>query len=75
MNFEEGRQSTERQIEATVDELSSEFDQRLDPEVLRHHVARSFDEFAGAPVRDFIPILARREARARLRSLVGDRAS
>ena len=59
-----------RQIEQARQDLLREFDGRL-PEV---EVLARFDEivagFEGAPVRGFVPVLAGRAARERLRRLV-----
>ena len=59
-----------RQIERAREDLLREFDGRL-PEA---EVRQRFDEivhgFDGAPVRSFVPVLAGRVARERLRRLV-----
>jgi hypothetical protein len=59
-----------RQIERARQDLLREFDGRL-PET---EVRERFDEivagFEGAPVRSFVPVLAGRAARERLRRLV-----
>jgi len=64
-----GIQDEQRQLEAARAALVTEFAGRV-PEV---EVADRFTdivhEFAAAPIRGFVPVLAQRKARERLRSL------
>jgi hypothetical protein len=51
-----------------VEQLCTEFGDRLDPVMIRAVAAEELNHFAGAKVREFVPIFAWRRARARLRS-------
>jgi hypothetical protein len=65
------RDDEERQLEAARRDLVAEFADR----VPQSEVGARFDEivrtFEGAPVRGFVPVLAGRAARQRLRELAG----
>lgn len=64
-----GLEDEQRQLDAARAALVTEFAGRL-PE---HEVAERFSaivqEFEAAPIRGFVPVLAQRKARERLRSL------
>jgi hypothetical protein len=49
-------------------ELATEFSRVVPPDVIRDVARASLDEFRHAKVKDYVPILARRRARSRLRS-------
>jgi hypothetical protein len=60
----------ERDAFATlVAELSREFGNRADPETIRDVARTSLDAFTDAKVKDFVPLLASRAARAHLRTI------
>ncbi|MGZ6826840.1 MAG: three-helix bundle dimerization domain-containing protein [Mycobacteriales bacterium] len=61
-------QDETRQIAHVKDDLIREF-AALGPAVVDEQVAQAVRGFTQAPVRSFIPVLVRREARDRLRSL------
>jgi Protein-tyrosine-phosphatase-like, N-terminal domain len=52
---------------AVTYELSREFEQVAPPDAVRAAVRESFESLATAPIKTYIPILARRIARERLR--------
>jgi hypothetical protein len=61
-----GREDDAQRVDALVGELSSAFPQ-TPAEQVRHVVLDTWQEFLGAPVREFVPLLVRRRAISRLR--------
>jgi hypothetical protein len=59
--------SDSNQLSFVVDRLAGEFGSRVDPDTLRAVAVREMASFEGARVRDFVPILAWRQARMQLR--------
>ncbi len=55
-----------KRIDALVGELHRTFPQ-VPPELVRHAVVDAWQEFLGAPVREFVPLLVRRRATSCLR--------
>ncbi|MCW2680996.1 MAG: hypothetical protein JWM62_2397 [Frankiales bacterium] len=64
-----GIQDEQRQLEAARAALVSEFSGRLTEDEVAARLADILQEFEGAPIRGFIPVIAQRKARERLRSL------
>jgi hypothetical protein len=64
-----GIQDEQRQLEAARAALVSEFAGRLPAEQVAERFADIVREFEAAPIRGFVPVLAQRKARERLRSL------
>jgi hypothetical protein len=62
----------QKQLESAAVNLSQEFAGRVPAEDVGRYLAEEFQPFSEARVRDFVPILAERRARSRLRAL--DRA-
>jgi hypothetical protein len=62
----ERRDDEQRQLESARRDLVQEFQDRLAPEQVSSRFDAIVDEFDGAPVRTFIPVLARRRARREL---------
>jgi len=60
--------SFDRQIQDVVTDLSGEFQSVVGRDVLERVVKESFDELSDARIKGFVPILARRLARQRLRT-------
>jgi hypothetical protein len=59
-----------------IKQLCAEFGDRIDPLTIRDVAAQELAGFAGARVRDFVPILVWRRARARIKQLdLGARTS
>jgi hypothetical protein len=50
-------------------ELIIEFGERLSADMISREAASSFGEFSDAKIKDYVPLLASRRARAHLRSL------
>ena len=55
-----------------VERLTREFPGEETPPVIEQEVRRRFAEWADAPVRDFVPMLAERRSRERLRELYSE---
>jgi hypothetical protein len=64
---DEGR--LQRQLESAAVNLSREFGGTLSSEDVDRYFAEELEPFSGARVRDFVPILAERRTRSRLRAL------
>jgi len=62
------RPTLDRQIDDVVNELAVEFEPLVGRDELHRVVHQSFEELAGAKIKSFVPILARRDARQRLRA-------
>jgi hypothetical protein len=58
-----------RQLESAADNLTQEFAGRVPSEDVDRYLAEEVQPFSEARVRDFVPILAERRTRSRLRSL------
>ena len=56
-----------RAIQDVTTDLEREFSQAVPPEVVRRTVADSFRSFSNSRIQAFVPLLARRHARAHLR--------
>jgi hypothetical protein len=52
-------------------DLEREFGQVVPPDVVRQAVQQSFESFSGSRIQSFVPLLARRHARAHLRREAG----
>ena len=63
------QQDEERQLQRVRDELVREFGAGLSEPVVDEHFSALVRDFEGAPVRAFVPVLAQRAARERLRGL------
>ena len=63
------QQDEERQLQRVRDELIREFGAGLSEQVVEEHFCALVRDFEGAPVRAFVPVLAQRAARERLRGL------
>jgi hypothetical protein len=59
----------QRQLENAAVNLSKEFEGRLPPEDVNRYLAEEIAPFSDARVREFVPILAERRTRSRLRAL------
>ena len=66
--MEAERSMFDRQIQDVVNGLAAEFEPIVGRETLERVVAACFAEMAEARITGFIPILARRRARERLRT-------
>lgn len=53
-------------IDEIVERLSTRFPTRT-PEEVREVVSEAYEAFAGAPVRDFVAVLAEKQAKKRLK--------
>ena len=62
------RPTHDRQIDDVVNELAGEFEPLVGRDELRRVVRESFENLSDAKIKGFVPILARRDARQRLRS-------
>ena len=62
------RPALDRQIVDVVNELAPEFEPVVGRDALQRTVRESFDRLSDAKIRAFVPILARRDARQRLRT-------
>jgi hypothetical protein len=62
------RPALDRQIHDVVNELAGEFEPQVGREALERVVRESFEGLSEARIKSFIPILARRQARQRLRA-------
>jgi hypothetical protein len=62
-------QDEQRQLESARRALVSEFAGRLPEDEVAARFAEILQEFETAPIRGFVPVLAQRKARERLRSL------
>jgi hypothetical protein len=58
-----------KQLESAAVNLSQEFAGRVPSEDVDRYLAEELQPFSEARVRDFVPILAERRTRSRLRSL------
>jgi hypothetical protein len=56
-----------RQIDSVTRDLVGEFAGRVSPETIERLVQRSAQSYAGSRIPTYVPILIRREVRARLR--------
>ena len=63
--YEDG--PTEEQIRVIAEELVEEFGGAVPPHTVRQWVGETLASFSGSRVRSFVPILARRRVRDRLR--------
>ncbi|MCU1673290.1 MAG: hypothetical protein JWN77_1403 [Frankiales bacterium] len=63
------QQDEDRQLARVEEELVREFASALTEQVVSEQLRGLVAEFAGAPVRTFVPVLAQRVARERLRAL------
>jgi hypothetical protein len=63
----------QRQVESAAVTLSKEFAGRLPSEDVDRCLAEELEPFTDARVREFIPILAERRTRSRLRALAATR--
>jgi hypothetical protein len=59
----------QRQLESARKALVSEFEGRLPEAEVAARFGEIVEEFESAPIRGFVPVLAQRKARERLRSL------
>ena len=59
----------QKQLESAAVNLSQEFAGRVPSEDVDRYLAEELQPFSEARVRDFVPILAERRTRSRLRSL------
>lgn len=64
-----GLEDEQRQLDAARAALVSEFEGRLPADQVDARFGEIVREFETAPVRGFVPVLAQRKARERLRSL------
>lgn len=62
-----------KQLESAASALSKEFADTLASEDVDRCFAEELEPFTGARVRQFVPILAERRTRSRLRALVATR--
>ena len=62
------RPALDRQIDDAVNELAREFEPMVGRETLERIVRQSFERLSDAKIKAFVPILARRDARQRLRA-------
>jgi hypothetical protein len=67
--MEHERSSFESQINHVVDDLATEF--RMPKEAVKPVVSESFRSLSEARIKSYVPILARRFARSRLRQARG----
>lgn len=63
-------QNEQRQVERVRQDLLAEYAQRVSASVVDEQLGQVMDGLRRAPVRDFVPTLAHRGARERLRRLV-----
>ena len=63
------QQDEERQLARVREDLLREFGAQLSEQVVDAHFHALVARFDGAPVRTFVPVLAQRAARERLREL------
>ena len=63
------QQDEERQLARVREDLLREFGTELSEQVVDEHFRSLVARFDGAPVRTFVPVLAQRAARERLREL------
>ena len=61
------RIAIQREVTSAASELSREFDRDVPVSEVHRAVRESFDRLADSPIKTFVPILARRDARDRLR--------
>ena len=66
--MEGARPMLDRQIDEVVNELAGEFEPVVGRDELQRVVRQSFELLADAKIKAFVPILARRNARQRLRA-------
>ena len=66
--MEAARPSLDRLIDDVVSDLAGEFEPLVGREELVRTVRQSFEDLSEAKIKAFVPILARREARRRLRT-------
>jgi len=59
----------DQQINSVVDELTSEFGQKVGRERVREQVMTDYRRLSGSKVMTFVPILTERSARASLRQM------
>ena len=64
-----GLEDEQRQLEAARAALVSEFAGRLPEDEVAARFGEIVAEFEAAPIRGFVPVLAQRKARERLRTL------
>jgi predicted P-loop ATPase len=62
---------TERHLEKQVDDLAAEFGAHFRRDAVARVVREAAEEYADSPVKDFVPILAYRASRERLRTMAG----
>jgi len=60
-------QGVDQHVQAVAGKLSAEFGDVVSPDLVLRLVTESFDSFAGAPIKTFVPVLAYRHVRQRLR--------
>ena len=68
MNMRSNEGLPEHHIHSVVGDLAIEFDTRVDEQEVRRAVEEAFGSYAESRIRTFVPILARRTARERLRA-------
>jgi hypothetical protein len=68
MSVRDAQADEQRQIEAAREALVAEFAGRLPAEEVGQRFAEMVHDFDAAPIRGFVPVLAQRRARERLRS-------
>ena len=62
-----------KQLESAADSLAREFAGTLPSEDVDRYLAQELEPFTDARVREFVPILAERRTRSRLRALAATR--
>ena len=66
--MEAARPTLDRLIDDVVSELAAEFEPLVGRDELVRTVRRCFEDLSEAKIKAFVPILARRDARQRLRT-------
>lgn len=64
-----GIEDEQRQLDAARQALVEEFSGRLSPDEVSARFSEILADFEGSPIRGFVPVLAQRQARQRLRAL------
>ena len=66
MNGGRSEQEVDQHVQAVAGKLSAEFGDVVSPDLVLRLVTESFDSFAGASIKTFVPVLAYRHVRQRL---------
>ena len=69
MSTDSRHEDEQRQLQRTCQDLVREFGDRVDEREVQARFEEIVHSFDGAPVRSFVPVLAARAARERLRGL------